>query len=726
MKHRPSPLRRCGVWLTAGALLCALSGCNDTIDTLLGRNKPEEALPIVENIPQKIGTALSVTADGGLTIHRETRSECTPMGEAGTWTIFVYLCGNTLESEDGIGSDDLWEMKQATTGDNVRFVVETGGCNSWDADYIRSTGLNRFLIQNGSIKCIAENVADTSMGSADTLADFLSWGVRTYPAANMGAVLWNHGSGSISGVCFDELHDEDSLSVTEIGAALQYTAQHMTDRFRFVGFDACLMATAEAANILVPHADYMIASQETEAGSGWDYTQLGTWLHENPDADGTAVGKVICDGLYAACAETDAEAEVTASCVALSEFDAFAEEWNRAAQRMNALLDDTKKSTSLLRGIRRAQSFGGNNNIDGFTNMVDMAALLESSDELDGKAALEKLRACVSYVKNGSEHEDACGLSTYYPLLVDGAAELGIFKEICISPQYLAFVDRIVYGADHDGDLASYENKWFDDGGFWSGDWLDWGSWEDTDTPDVPQAACWRSDCWYTDSTAITYEKEPHFDEDGYFTFSLTEKGMDNTASVYDNVFWEMNEDYSVDLGCDDDVLFNDTNRQVCDNFDGHWFALPDGQPLCITLLDRQQDYNIYVSPILLNGNRTHLRFRQDFSADGTEDSITLLGTWSGLDSEGQAARDSASLNENDTLVPVYTAYYFDEEREETIEGKPYQYHTADQLQKALLTDGYYYYCFVINDVFGLQRYTDFSTLELRDGKVMYDPVIGE
>ena len=44
----------------------------------------------------------------------------------------------------------------------------------------------------------------SSMGEAETLADFLEWGVQTYPADKMGLILWNHGSGSINGVCFDE------------------------------------------------------------------------------------------------------------------------------------------------------------------------------------------------------------------------------------------------------------------------------------------------------------------------------------------------------------------------------------------------------------------------------------------------------------------------------------------------------------------------------------------
>ena len=45
--------------------------------------------------------------------------------------------------------------------------------------------------------------------------------------------------------------------------------------FDFIGFDTCLMGTVENALMLTAHADYLIASEETEPGLGWYYTN---WL----------------------------------------------------------------------------------------------------------------------------------------------------------------------------------------------------------------------------------------------------------------------------------------------------------------------------------------------------------------------------------------------------------------------------------------------------------------
>ena len=41
--------------------------------------------------------------------------------------------------------------------------------------------------------------------------------------------------------------------------------------FELIGFDACLMASVEMASVASPYAKYMVASEEVEPGSGWDY-----------------------------------------------------------------------------------------------------------------------------------------------------------------------------------------------------------------------------------------------------------------------------------------------------------------------------------------------------------------------------------------------------------------------------------------------------------------------
>ncbi len=70
------------------------------------------------------GLSMNVNRESGtLTLSRPELSSRGFTGEAGVWTIFVYLCGTDLESDDGSATDDLIEMLDGAAGDGVRFVV---------------------------------------------------------------------------------------------------------------------------------------------------------------------------------------------------------------------------------------------------------------------------------------------------------------------------------------------------------------------------------------------------------------------------------------------------------------------------------------------------------------------------------------------------------------------------------------------------------------------------
>ena len=137
------------------------------------------------------------------------------------WTIFVYICGSKLESEDGFASENMQEMIEASAGSGVRFVVETGGASAWQND-ASPDELDRFEIAGGN-STIVDRQPQASMGDSQTLADFLRWGLTAYPSAHTGLVFWDHGGGSITGVCFDDNFDGQSLTLRAIDDAINST-----------------------------------------------------------------------------------------------------------------------------------------------------------------------------------------------------------------------------------------------------------------------------------------------------------------------------------------------------------------------------------------------------------------------------------------------------------------------------------------------------------------------
>ncbi len=615
-------------------------------------------------------------------------------GDEDVWTIFVYLCGTDLESENSLGSGDLEEMIGADTGDAVRFIIQTGGCAEWRNSMVNDDRSQRFIVQDGDMTEL-DSFSQSAMGREDTLTDFLTWGVENYASEHMGLIFWNHGGGSITGVCFDENDDNDSLDLTELNNSLYAATRKNGRRFDFIGFDACLMGTVETANVLASYSDYMIGSEELEPGSGWDYTRIGNFIGKNPDIDTPSVGKEICDSFYDACEAEDDEYGVTLSLIDLSKMDTLLKDFNTFAMNMYETSADASVQGDIVRAVLEADNFGGNNRSEGYTNMVDMGGLVSACSEyVSGtQSVMQDIKDCVIYYRSGSQHTDASGLSMYYPLSIQGSQELAVFGKVCVSPYYLSFVDRLEKtGSTGNLDYSYDDDTWFDD------DWWSWG-FEDEDEQEY-------DDYWdYMDdyeaggnSPFITFAREPGFDADGLYGFQLDEDGYYNTAAVSAFVY-EMTPDGSemIELGETSDVIVDWESGSVTDNFDGYWLSLPDGQNLATYIVEETDEAVIYTCPIMLNGYETNLRIRQSYD-DGE---VTIEGAWEGITDYGAAARDIVKLNPGDIITPLYTAYSMDSDDEYSYYGYEYKYTSDTAIVYDYMEVSDYLYSFCIDDIYG-------------------------
>ena len=515
------------------------------------------------------------SGSGELTVSRRAVSKTDTSGLPSGWTLFVYLCGTDLESDYAAATYDLMEMMASSESDKVRFIVQTGGTYQWQNNIVGSDSIQRYLIQNGDITLLDEQ-KKADMGKPETLKSFLNWGLKSYASSHNGLIFWNHGGGSITGVCFDETYDYDSLDLTEIDSALNDAIGGLGKKFDFVGFDACLMGTVETANVLATFADYMYGSEEVEPGSGWDYTAIGDYLAAHPDADGAALGKTVADSFLKACKEEDQDDEVTFSIIDLSKTDAILTAFNAFAKDLYEAVGDTGKRADIVRAIGAVDDFGGNNKTEGYSNMIDLGGLVEACASYSKKAsnASKAISDAVVYKVSGSMHKAATGLSTYYPISIQGSNELSFFGKVCISPYYLSFVDLLgTVGVSGDMNTEYEDDTWFDDDGDWEwGD--DWDYYDD--------------DYWdYIDDYEITgespyigFDVEPTF-EDGCYYFMLDEEGWYNAADVY-GIVCVMNEDGTevIEYGETYDIDADWENGIFFDNFEGWWISLPEGQNL--------------------------------------------------------------------------------------------------------------------------------------------------
>ncbi|MDO5477365.1 MAG: clostripain-related cysteine peptidase [Eubacteriales bacterium] len=678
----------------------------------LGSGDEESAGTEGEGAGKSKGLFMQVDkATGSMLIRRPEQKGSASMGEKGSWTIFVYLCGTDLESRlfwGGSATGDLREMQAATANSQIRYVIQTGGTSLWHNLSVDDDASQRFVIEDGELVKVDEGSL-MNMGKSSTLADFLKWGVQNFSADKMGVVLWNHGGGSIEGVCFDENEDWDSLSLRELDAAFLSVYKTMTDKFEFIGMDACLMGTVETANIAASYARYMIASEENEPGGGWDYEEIGNYLAANPEADGAELGKIVCDSYLESCREADDDAGATLSVIDLDKMDTVVESFNTFAKSMYEASEDSRTLSEMSRKIIKADNFGGNNKNDGYTNMVDLGGLLQAcaGHTSGSKEAQAALKDSVVYSVHGSDHPDATGLSIYYPLEVQGQEELTTFESVCLSPYYLSFVDRKTQGFVSSGEEYEYDDDtWFLDG-LWS--WLtDYTEDEEGDyeyEEEDPSEGYWSYVSGHEvtgESPYITFEEEPGLDEDGTYYFVLDDEGYENASDVSAQVYTltEDGNDY-IEIGETYDLQGDWDEGYFADAFDGYWLSLPDGQNLATYIVDTTDDYIIYSAPILHNDEQTNLRLRQTYDGD-----VTVEGTWEGIGENGAASRRIVKIEEGDTIVPLYYSPEWDE-KEDMYLGEEYTVTGKIKVNYSLLDENAYMYTFCIDDLYGDYYMTD-------------------
>lgn len=262
-------------------------------------------------------------------------------------TVLIYMCGADLESENQLATGDIQEiLKVSGQPDDVNIVLETGGANSWASTYgISSSKLERYHVENKSLVRDAQ-LTYASMGLTSTLQSFIEYGLNNYPADRTGLVFWNHGGG-MRGVCYDEKKNDDVLKNSEIRSAVSGALSNCGmsgQKLEWVGYDACLMAVQDIAITNSEYFNYMIASEESEAGYGWDYD---TWVDDlYSKKTTTTILKAIVDGFIADNGgASSSSGDQTLSYMNLSYASAYKTAWENLATQLNSKVTTSNKST---------------------------------------------------------------------------------------------------------------------------------------------------------------------------------------------------------------------------------------------------------------------------------------------------------------------------------------------------------------------------------------------
>lgn len=545
-------------------------------------------------------------------------------------TVMIYICGTDLESKHGMASSDIQEMASADFGDNVNVILYTGGCKQWKINGISNKVHQIYQIKNGELIRLEDDMGKSAMTEPENLTEFIKYCNNNFPANRNNLIMWDHGGGSVSGYGYDETNAfGGSMDLAEIDKAL-------TDggvKFDFVGFDACLMATAETALMLNDHADYMIASEETEPGIGWYYTNWLTKLGRNTSMPTVEIGKNIIDDFVDTCAKKCRGQKTTLSIIDLAEFsNTVPEKLNSFAQSISKKLTNQEfKEVSDARYTTR--EFAVSSKID----QVDLAHLALNMNNSEGTALSNAIKDAVKYNRTSNDINNAYGVSIYFPYRKTSSVDTACktYNKIGMDSEYSQcirqFASLETSGQISAGGTSSPVPSLFDMLGSVTGSsggnadmigqllgsFLGGTSDRTIAGLDSSNTEFMKDNGLSADDTA-EYISANYFDptnlvweqnSNGEYVMELPEKQWELVHTLDKNLFYDDGTGY-VDMGLDNVFTFDDDGNLIADT-DDTWVAI-NGQPVAYYHTDTTEFGNDRYSisgyvPAYLNDERVNL-----------------------------------------------------------------------------------------------------------------------
>ena len=262
----------------------------------------------------------------------------------------------------------------------------------------------------------------------------MKWAITDYPSDHLLVDLWNHGSGSLNrnvlphrGVCYD---DSTGNYMTDLKYKRAFDV--LVNQYRggkkidIIAFDACLMADIEVAYTLENYANYLVASQQTVPGPGYNYTDvLSIFSNNTPDPVSFAKWIVTAyDHQYKKSQES-----YTLSAMDLSKLASAVTATNSIAQQLTSLLN-TDSNGTLQAAIAKAADPSHCPHFDEptyldlysfyanlYTSIAQMELSSSNATKLKGilRSGLTSISYCViANVHSNSDFAKVHGMSAYF------------------------------------------------------------------------------------------------------------------------------------------------------------------------------------------------------------------------------------------------------------------------------------------------------------------------
>ncbi|MBE6909490.1 MAG: peptidase C11 [Ruminococcaceae bacterium] len=635
-------------------------------------------------------------------------------GGKDTVTIMVYMCGTDLESKYGMGTADLNEMASATISDKVNIIVYTGGCKKWKNNVVSSSVNQIYKVENGGLQALAQDRSAPAMTLPSTLSGFIQYCAQNYPANRNELIFWDHGGGSLSGYGYDEKNTSaGSMSLSGINQALKDGGV----TFDFIGFDACLMATLENALMLTNYADYLIASEETEPGVGWYYTNWLTALSKNTSMPTLEIGKNIVDDFVSVCNQKCRGQDTTLSVVDLAELEATVPNaFKDFAVETIQLQNSEFKRVSNARGQTR--EFAASNKID----QVDLVHLATNLGSTESKELANTLLSAVKYNKTSSTVSNAYGLSIYFPYQKTSKVKTAAatYDAIGLDDEYTRCIQQFAsmgtagqtVSSSVSGNAASPLSSLLGavaSGGSGSsiagGDMVSQvllnvlaSSMTGGRSIDTDRAAAYLTDNQFDSAQLVWLGDEPQI--------ALSEEQWSLVNDLALSVFYDDGNGY-IDLGLDNVFEFTDSGA-LKGVYDGTWLAI-DNQPVAYYHTGDVYDGDSYAIsgyvPCMVNGERAELLLM--FDNEHPYGYITGYRAVYDENTTETVAKSSGELVDGDKVEFICDYYtYGGEYYDSFLFGAPWTYHADAQISNVIIDASKANAMYRFTDIYGQNYWT--------------------
>ncbi len=365
------------------------------------------------------------------------------------WTVLLYLNGNNALT--GQAMSNLRLLEYVGSDDQIDFVAQAarpeGLFDGMSGDW---SGVRRYKIEHngekltpsvmigdlvtgwmpGKTKSIESPVVEDlgneiDMGSADTLEDFLEWGMNNYPAKRYMVVMLGPNQG-LSGMMKDTISGSE-MSVGELGQAFANVKRETGKKIDVLALNGSATTTMEVAYELKDNVKYLVGSQGIQSGAGMPLAQIANELksansEEGQDALTMVRYWTLMNSMVGSLA-VQTGGSSTISAIDLDQMGGVKDAWDDLGQALLAADVGRDKLNELL---DQTQDFQGKSTNEAYQNSRDaihFAKLVKEDEEITdatvkaaAQAAIDAVdRALVGDAASGKYLGEANGMSVFAP-----------------------------------------------------------------------------------------------------------------------------------------------------------------------------------------------------------------------------------------------------------------------------------------------------------------------